>query len=130
MNGVWTDIRFGLFASAAFALASGAHAEGVSEREIDGVDKRFAIASKHFGDGEVQLHTRSETEAGSVHEIYSFNCNTGTYRTDYVGESAPAHFPVAGAQGQAFELAESMEQAAIAAHACEEHGYSSLKVEQ
>ena len=51
MNGVWTVNQSMLGAALACVLAVGAHAQAVTEREIEGIEKRFAIASEHLGEG-------------------------------------------------------------------------------
>jgi hypothetical protein len=129
MNLVWTDMRLGLFAGTAVAIATVAHGQSVAEREIEGVDKRFAIATEYFGDGEVQFHTRKDIGTGSLHEVHTFDCNNRTYRKDYEGDTAPETFPLAGTQGDGYQLTREMEQAAMAAHACDEHGFPSLRME-
>ena len=124
MNGITIGKLLGVLVSATVACASSAQAQGVTEREIEGIDKRFAIASEQFGESEVQLHTRADTDTGSVHEIYTFDCEQKTYRKDYADKSVPESFPIAGAQGESFTLVQEMEENAIAAHVCKEHGFS------
>ncbi len=101
-------------------------AETEMEREIKGVDNRYAIASEHFGDGKVQMHTRSDANGGSIHQIYSFSCVDETFELIFEGDSAPENFPVDDHvhAGDAFEREAPV--ASLAAHTCEEHDYPLL----
>ena len=118
-----------LAAGALIGVASMAWAEGVSEKEIKGVDNRYAIASEHFGDGQVQVSTRSDTDGKNSYEIYSFSCVDETFEVLFSGDELGSAFPVQDHTHTGAEIDRQSEAAYIAAHTCEEHGYPLLGFE-
>ncbi|MGD9293750.1 MAG: hypothetical protein PVI41_02610, partial [Roseobacter sp.] len=89
MTGLWKLKHMVVAASAACVVAGVAGAQSVTEREIAGVDDRYAIASKDFGDGKVQLHTRGEGADGASHKVHTFSCVEQTYEVVFEGDQAP-----------------------------------------
>lgn len=129
MTGVWKLNYIALAALAACLFAGGADAQSVSEREIEGLDKRYAIASKDFGNGKVQLHTRGDSADGSTHTVHTFSCIENTFDLVFEGDEAPEAFPVEGEGSGAQNLEKNSSTASLAAHACKEHGYPVLMME-
>jgi hypothetical protein len=129
MTGVSKLNDMALAALAACLFAGGVDAQSVGEREIAGVDKRYAIASKDFGDGKVQLHTRGEGADGGSHKVHTFSCVEQTYEVVFEGDQAPEAFPVEGEGSGARNLEKNSSTASLAAHACKEHGYPVLMME-
>ena len=63
MNGVWKVTRLTLAASVACVGWVAAHAQAVGQKEIAGIDKRYAIASERVGeDEEEECHLRNHPE--------------------------------------------------------------------
>ncbi len=129
MNGVWKVTRLTLAASVACVGWVAAHAQAVGQKEIAGIDKRYAIASERVGEDTVKLHSRQDNDAGSVHQIHVFSCVDETFEVVFEGEVAPGVYPDAGDKTNYQALEQNSEQRKLAAHACQEHGFPALRME-
>ncbi|MEM1074286.1 MAG: hypothetical protein AAF665_11055 [Pseudomonadota bacterium] len=116
-----------LYAALLCAVALPLHAETSIENSLDEINEHFAIASEHYGDGKVQLHTRSDGQAGSRHTVYTFNCKEQTFRSDYDGETAPERFPAGDFQEPSEPVTQGGSVAPMAQYACAEHGHPLLE---
>ena len=122
-----TGIGF-LAASALCAVAIGASAGDTRiENPLDEVNEHFAVASEHFGDGQVQLHSRLEGTDGTQHEVHTFDCKQQTYRSDYQAAVAPDATPIAGMGRSMVPITQDSYAAPLAQHACAEHGHPLLE---
>lgn len=110
------------------SLATNAPAQSVSKKEIDGLDERYAIASKHFGGGKVQLHTQDRAGVGG-HKVHTFSCIDETFELVFEGDQAPGSLPVEGQGSDAQRLEKNTATGSMAQHACKEHGYPLLRME-
>lgn len=122
-------IRPTLMALVLSAWAGTISAQGVTEKEIKGVDGRYAIASEHFGDGQVQVKTRSGSGEQNSYEIYSFSCADETFELLFAGDELSSDFRTENYTHTGTKFDPQSETAYIAAHACEEHGYPLLGFE-
>ncbi|MEY8830631.1 hypothetical protein AB9K34_19850 [Sedimentitalea sp. XS_ASV28] len=91
------------------------------------VDRDYEIASKDFGDGFVQLHSRKDGADGSAHAVHSFDCANKSYASVYSGETPPEAFPLDSLGFNLNQIEENSEVAALAQHACRKHGYPLLE---
>lgn len=107
-------------------LASAAFAESPIETRHE-IDRDFEIASKNFGDGVVQLHSRKESADGNAHSVHSFDCTSKTYAAVYSGVAPPETFPLAALNFNLNPIDETSEVAPLAQHACRKHGYPLLE---
>ena len=90
------------------------------------VNQHFEEASKYFGDGVVQLHSRQEGADGTQHTVHQFDCVNGTYGALYAGDMAPGNFPLetSGAMGAGAGLFyEDPTMASLAQHTCTKYGH-------
>lgn len=105
------------------ALAAPASAE----QEIENMNKHFAVASKHFGDGAVQLQSRHDGADATTHSIYHFDCKNKKYDVLFSGLADPEDFPMDTPEPAATPFDENDDVAPLAQHVCTEHGYPLLK---
>ena len=129
MNGVWTINRSVLGAATACVSVLAAQAQPVTDKEIEGIDDRYAISTKVVGDDKVQLHSRHDTEGGSLHKIHTFSCVEETYEVVFEGKEVPEAFPTAGDSANYQALERTSEHAPLAQHACKEHGVPVLRMD-
>lgn len=129
MNGVWKLNCVSLIACVVGVVTVSAHAQAVSEKEIAGIDKRFAIASERVDQDRVKLHSRKDTDGGSVHQVHTFSCIDETYEILFEGEAVPKAYPDVGNTAGYRSLEQNSEQRAMASHACQEHGFPALRME-
>jgi len=106
------------------SLSSGmAVAEPQGGTPIAEMDDHYAIASEHFGQGRVQIHSRQAGAEGDTHRVHEIDCIEQTFKTVFEGDAAPDRFPVA-AQPDAMErLRRESGQLPIARHVCDQHGF-------
>lgn len=107
-------------------LANAAFAESPIETRHE-IDREFEIASKNFGDGVVQLHSRKESADGIAHSVHSFDCSSKTYAAMYSGDAPPEAFPLATLNFNLEPIDQTSEVAPLAQHACRKHGYPLLE---
>ncbi len=93
----------------------------------DEVDTHFEQASENFGDGVVQMHSRSKSAEGNTHVIYQFDCTQKHYGVLYSGLGAPDDFPMQAWDGEPAPIEPDGDVAPLAEHACVKHGYPLLK---
>lgn len=93
------------------------------------MESHYAIASKHFGEGQVQLHSRQDGASGPVHQVHTFNCLEMTYEKVFESARAPDAFPVAAQDGGGEKFNAESQVAPLAAHACKEHGMPLLEMD-
>jgi len=128
------NIRIGCQAlGVALCIANNAVAQGTHiDSSANGIDERFAIASKRVGDGKVQLHSqrnsRPDGMGGSTHSVHSFNCLEQTYEKVFEGERAPESFPAGGQGDKQQNLNKDSAALPLARHACQEHGLQILEL--
>lgn len=91
------------------------------------IDRHFQIASKDFGDGKVQLHSRQDSDTGSTHSVHNFDCVNKTYAPVYSGAGSPDGFPLDGLDFSMNPIDEISPVAPLAQHACRKHGYPLLE---
>ncbi|WP_424986058.1 hypothetical protein [Microbulbifer sp. S227A] len=91
------------------------------------VDTDYEIASKDFGDGFVQMHSRRQGEGGNAHAVHGFDCANKTYAALYAGDVPPEAFPLEGLDFNLNPIEETSEVAPLAQHACRKHGYPLLE---
>lgn len=127
MTGCGSATRGVLVACGTTLCMQTAMAETKIETTQDTIDEQFAIASQHFGDGQVQVHTRRDTADGSTHHVYSFNCQDQTHSLDYEGAAAPESFPVEASRDPLQPLNRDSAAAPVGQYACEEHGHPLLE---
>jgi len=105
----------------------------LSETEInnpnDPINKHYAVASKLFGEDEVQFHARQEGENGSRNTVYSFNCTQKTYGQLFDDAFEPTDFPLDSQPSSMQPFDRYSEVAPLAAHACKQHGVPLLGFE-
>jgi len=99
----------------------------LAETAIDEMEAHFAIASKHYGDGQVQIHTRRDEDAGSTHRVLTINCKDQTYRSDYEAQEPPESFPLGEFEAPEEPMTGGDAVAKTAMHTCEEHGHPLLE---
>lgn len=107
--------------------ATFAAAESEIENPIDTINKHYAIASEHYGDGKVKIHSRSDGEAGSQHSVLTVNCKEQTFNRDYLGAEPPNTFGEGEFAEPSKPLSREYMEAPIAEHACAEHGHPLLE---
>jgi hypothetical protein len=115
-----------LVAGHVLCAAGQATAESPIDTKQD-IDKHFEIASKDFGDGKVQLHSRWEGEADTAHAVHNFDCVTKTYAAVYAGDTGPDEFPLDNFDFNLNPIDETSPVAPLAQHACKKHGYPLLE---
>ena len=91
------------------------------------IDKDYDIASKDFGDGFVQLHSRKVSADGTTHSVHSINCADKTYAPVYEGEAPPDAFPMNSLGFNLTPIDVTTNVAPLAQHACKKHGYPLLE---
>lgn len=119
-------LRQNSMAATAFAVCAWGGAALAQTAPAD-IEEHFAIASKHYGDGKVQMHTRRDLEAGSKHSVFTINCKEQTYRTDYESDAPPETFPMADYEEPSEPMTGANAVATAAAKACDEHGHPLLE---
>lgn len=91
------------------------------------IDKDYDVASKDFGDGFVQLHSRKVSADGTTHSVHSIDCTNKTFAPVYAGDTAPDDFPLESVGFNLNPIDEISEVAPLAQHACKKHGYPVLE---
>ncbi|MDK3072393.1 hypothetical protein QO034_04645 [Sedimentitalea sp. JM2-8] len=91
------------------------------------VDSHFEVASKDFGGGKVQLHSRKESETGTTHAVHNIDCVNKTYTPVYEDDNAPDAFPFDNLDFNLNPIDETSPVAPLAQHACKKHGYPLLE---
>ncbi|SLN50027.1 hypothetical protein ROA7450_02471 [Roseovarius albus] len=94
---------------------------------LDVVNQHFEAASKDFGDGMVQLHSRKEGAEGTEHLIYHFDCSEKKYGLAYEGADAPTSLPELPDEPLSHGFAADDAVAPLAQHTCRKHGYPGLE---
>ena len=111
---------------ACFAVAFGAaaFAQNAGETAIEGIDDRFAIASEHFGEGKVQIQSRTTIDDKDAYSVHEVDCVEGKVRTFFENTDDLSAFPSAGniPTDAPFERPPGLEP--LARHACEQHGFN------
>ncbi len=102
-------------------------AENEIENPLDAVNQHFEAASKDFGGGMVQLHSRKEGTEGTEHMIYHFDCSEKRYGLAYEGVDAPDSLPELSDVPFSHGFAADDAVAPLAQHTCRKHGYSGLE---
>lgn len=114
-------------ATGCFLLVSGfAFAESPITNAHD-VDAHFEIASKDFGDGVVQLHSRKGDSDNATHSVHSIDCTNKAYASVFTGNSDPELFPLDSLGFNLEPIGENSTVASLAQHACKKHGYPLLE---
>ena len=112
-------------------LAGGAGADDLYEQpiqnELDRVNQHYAIASKDFGNGHVQMHSRSAGADGDRHTIYSFDCHEKRHTVLFAGPRPPDKFTFEEPGNPELYFEEQDGVAPLAQHACTTHGYPLLE---
>ncbi|MEM6889960.1 MAG: hypothetical protein AAF636_17740 [Pseudomonadota bacterium] len=121
--GFLENMRIFLVAGGLIVLAG----QVASETALDDVDEQFAIASQHFGEGQVQVHTRRDQEGASTHSVLTINCKEQTYRRDYEADTPPEVFPLGDYENPADKMTSADAVATAAVHTCAEHGHPLLE---
>ena len=93
----------------------------------EGIDQRFEIASKDFGEGVVQLHSRKDGADGVTHTVHSFDCANKSFAPMFSGNSDPALFPMDSLGFNLEPIDQNSDVAALAQHTCKKHGYPLLE---
>ena len=108
----------------AVAIGGAAGAQNAGETAIEGIDDRFAIASEHFGDGKVQIKSRTRVDDQDSYSVHEVDCAEGKMRTFFENTDEIAGFPaVSNTPGDApFERMPGL--GPLARHACEQHGFN------
>lgn len=127
---MWTSYRIAI-ATAAAALSHLMIVSGVqaADNAIDTpseIDKHFEEASKDFGNGVVQLHSRQDGADGTQHAVHQFDCVNGTYDSLYAGDAPPTDFPLdsTGVMGAGPGLLyDDPTMASLAQHTCTKYGH-------
>lgn len=91
------------------------------------VDAHFEVASKDFGGGVVQLHSRKDGADGETHAVHSFDCEAKSYAPVFTGASAPDLFPMDSLGFNLEPIDENSDIAPLAQHTCKKHGYPLLE---
>lgn len=112
---------------AAFCSAAYAVAETKIDNQIDEMNEHYAVASKHYGDGKVQIHSRADGDKGSTHTVFTVNCRDQTFRKDYEADEAPEVFPMENYNDPAEPLNRTSATVPVAQYACAEHGHPLLE---
>lgn len=126
--------KFGYLTSiVALCFATHAFAQGSNiASSSTGIDERFAIASKRFGDGQVEVSTqrnsRRDGTGASSQSRYVFNCLEQTYDRVFDTESEPADFPAGSQNTGTQRLNKDSEILPLAQQACKEHGLQILEL--
>ncbi|MEO9782521.1 MAG: hypothetical protein ABJH07_12160 [Sedimentitalea sp.] len=107
-------------------LASAAVAESPITTRHE-IDKDYDVASKDFGDGFVQLHSRKENADGVSHSVHSIDCANKAYAPVYSGEAPPDEFPLNSLGFTLSPIDVTSDVAPLAQHACKKHGYPLLE---
>ena len=102
-------------------------AETKIDTPLDEVNAHFAVASKHYGDGKVQVHSRTEDASGSRHSVYTVDCKEQTYSKNYDAAQAPDVFPFEDYDNPAEPLNRTSAAVPAAQYACAEHGHPLLE---
>lgn len=113
----------GALAAALCILAGLAVAESRVETPIADMEDHYAIASEHFGEGLVQVHSRRQGDAGSTHKVHVINCVEQTYKAVFEGDAPPEAFPLDEPGDGMGPLTADSPDVPIAKHACNEHGF-------
>ena len=111
---------------ACFAVVIGgtAFAQNTGETAIEGIDDRFAIASEHFGEGKVQIQSRTKIDDKDAYSVHEVDCVEGKVRTFFENTDEVSAFPSSGniPSDAPFERPPGLEP--LARHACEQHGFN------
>ncbi|MDU9002668.1 hypothetical protein [Sedimentitalea todarodis] len=91
------------------------------------IDEHYEVASKDFGDGTVQLHSKKVSAGATTHSIHSFDCTNKTYAPVYAGDASPDEFPVNSLGFNLSPIDVTTDVAPLAQHACKKHGYPLLE---
>lgn len=118
--------RFSAFA-VTLTVVSIAGGMSFSETPIDEMEQHFAIASKHYGDGQVQVHTRRDSDEGSRHEVLTIDCKEQTFRRDYTADVPPEAFPLGDFDAPSIPVTVDNIAAPTVVHTCEQHGHPLLE---
>ncbi len=113
------------FVVAAFT-AGAACAEAPIDNPLDTVNQHMEIATADFGNGVVQMHSRSDSPSAIQHTVYTFDCTNRTYASDFSDGLAPPAFPVQSIGITTNTIEQDDPIVPLAQHACSKHG---LKLE-
>ncbi|MBK0328730.1 hypothetical protein I5535_15670 [Rhodobacteraceae bacterium F11138] len=91
------------------------------------IDAHFEVASKDFGGGKVQLHSRKEGDTGTTHSVHNFDCSNRTYVPVFADGVSPDAFPMDNLDFNLNPIEETSPVAPLAQHACKKHGYPLLE---
>lgn len=97
------------------------------KNEQDSVNAHYEIASKDFGNGQVQMHSMAEGPDGKSHTVYSFNCTDKKYDLLFDGPESPDGLFTGPMEEPKRDLDQIDNVAPLAQHACTSHGYPLLK---
>ncbi|MEP0964340.1 MAG: hypothetical protein ABJQ70_02100 [Roseobacter sp.] len=91
-------------------------------------DTYYAIASKRFGEGQVQLDACQKGETSSALTIDSFDCIDQTYAARFESDHTPEIFLLDPHYAEKQPLKKETVVAPLAQHACEQHGHPLLEL--
>ncbi len=101
--------------------------DSVIRHEQEVANDHYALASKDFGNGVVQLHARQDGSDGATHRIYHFDCSNKKYDILFSGASDPDGFPMDASESAATPIEPDDGVTPLAQHACTQHGYPLMK---
>jgi len=112
------------------SMANVAAAQEMFDIPGSDIDRRYEIASKHFGPERVQMYSRLEGEDGNVqdHVVRDVNCNTGTIRSLFSGNNAPRSFPMANYDATTEFIEPGSDTEFLARQACASHGFTLTEI--
>lgn len=122
------SVRLQIFVGSLAIASSGQAAEMRIENPMDDVNEHFAIASEHFGGGQVQLHSRRDGTDGSTHAVYTFDCVDQKHLTAFEGPKPPKNFPMEPLDEAMEPLNRDSEILHLAKHACAEYDHPLLEL--
>ena len=113
-----------IFTCVAVAFGGTAFAQGVTEQEIEGLDDRFAIASEHFGEGKVQIQSRTKVDDKDAYSVHEVDCADGKMRTFFENTDSLGGLPAVGNTPSDAPFERMPDLVPLARHACEQHGFT------
>ncbi len=108
----------------AIAISGAALAQNAGETAIEGIDDRFAIASEHYGEGKVQIQSRTKIDDKDAYSVHEVDCVEGKMRAFFENTDEASPLPTSDNIPGDVPFERTPGLGPLARHACEQHGFN------